>query len=176
MTGRRAPLANVPNAVNSPFRNVTSIAGKRTRAQAGEKDLAYGQPAAKRQVIEIPDDGDENIAPPRTRLIQSQDPEEKVFMKKTTSTQPTAFERKLASVREKRQDTQRQAEKPQKAGDEHNLETIRQWQKHYRRQFPHFVFYFESVPDDVRNKALRQIHQLGAVCLLAMRGRVGSRG
>ena len=44
-----------------------------------------------------------------------------------------------------------------------NLEIIRQWQKHYRRVFPQFVFYFESIPDDIRSRFAKQITSLGAV-------------
>ena len=58
----RRPLTDVPNAVNSPYRSTTaSNNAKRTRAQAG--DAFYGQPPAKKQIIEIPDDDDENVDP-----------------------------------------------------------------------------------------------------------------
>lgn len=43
-------------------------------------------------------------------------------------------------------------------------ETLRQWQRYYRKAFPTFVFYFESIPGDVRQKCVRQIMGLGAVC------------
>jgi len=47
-----------------------------------------------------------------------------------------------------------------------NLETIRQWQKHYRKVFPEYTFYFESIPEDLKGRFSRQIASLGAVCLI----------
>jgi regulatory subunit for Cdc7p protein kinase len=76
-------------------------------------------------------------------------------LKKPGNAPPTAFERKLAAARKPAS-----AHKP--TAD--SLESIRQWQRHYRKAFPQFVFYFESVPDDVRTKVSRQIQYLGAVC------------
>jgi regulatory subunit for Cdc7p protein kinase len=164
MASRRAPLANVPNAINSPFRTVAAVGGKRTRTQAGEQRDVYGQPPSKKHIIETQDDDDENVDPRRRSGVPAvpQDNLDDPFAKRTHSTQPTALEKKLASVREKKPSTAPQrVERPQKQ-DGSNLESIRQWQKHYRRQFPQFVFYFESVADDVRAKAMRSIQHLGA--------------
>jgi regulatory subunit for Cdc7p protein kinase len=159
----------MPNAVNSPFRTTQSVAGKRTRAQLGEN--VYGQPPAKKQLLDANGEGGENIDPlKRTATVISNEKLDEPFLSKRTSTAPpTAFERKLASVREKKPAQQpQQPQQLQRAdrsqalkGD--NLENVRQWQRHYRRQFPQFVFYFDSVPDDVRQKAIRQVRSLGAV-------------
>jgi regulatory subunit for Cdc7p protein kinase len=169
MASRRAPLATMPNAVNSPFRTTQSVAGKRTRAQLGEN--VYGQPPAKKQLLDANGEGGENVDPlKRTATVISNEKLDEPFLSKRTSTAPpTAFERKLASVREKKPAQQpQQPQQLQRAdrsqalkGD--NLENVRQWQRHYRRQFPQFVFYFDSVPDDVRQKAIRQVRSLGAV-------------
>jgi regulatory subunit for Cdc7p protein kinase len=169
MASRRAPLATMPNAVNSPFRTTQSVAGKRTRAQLGEN--VYGQPPAKKQLLDANGEGGENIDPlKRTATVISNEKLDEPFLSKRTSTAPpTAFERKLASVREKKpaqqplqpQQLQRADRSQALKGD--NLENVRQWQRHYRRQFPQFVFYFDSVPDDVRQKAIRQVRSLGAV-------------
>jgi hypothetical protein len=43
------------------------------------------------------------------------------------------------------------------------LESVRQWQRHYRKVFPQFVFYFESVSNDLRDTFARQVRCLGAV-------------
>lgn len=69
------------------------------------------------------------------------------------------LDRKLQDVRDK---TRRAIE--ERWADE-KLENVRQWQKHYRKAFPQFVFYFESVPNDVRAKCLKQAIALGAVSL-----------
>lgn len=165
MASRRVPLTDIPNAVNSPFRNPNAVNGKRTRAQAG--DAVYGQPPAKKHIVEAQHDEDGENVDPRVRTgvaITTQAKLDEPFTRRPTNTQPSAFTKKLASVRERKPSTQPQqrAEKPQKATDRDNLESIRQWQRHYRRQFPTFVLYFESVPEDVHNKAAHQIKSLGA--------------
>jgi hypothetical protein len=169
MTSRRAPLATVPNAVNSPFRGSQPLAGKRTRAPLGEN--VYGQPPAKKQLLETNAADGENVDPLRRTAptVISHDKLDEPFSTKRVSTAPpTAFEKKLASVREKKPAPQSQlqqtrVDRPQVVkGD--NLENVRQWQRHYRRQFPQFVFYFDNVPDEVRLKAIRQVRSLGAVC------------
>jgi len=170
MASRRAPLATMPNAVNSPFRTSQAVAGKRTRAQLGEN--AYGQPPAKKQLLEGNNEGGENVDPLKrtgATVISNEKLDEPFSTKRTSTAPPTAFERKLASVREKKpaqqslqpQQLQRADRSQTIKGD--NLENVRQWQRHYRRQFPQFVFYFDSVPDDVRQKAIRQVRSLGAV-------------
>lgn len=107
----------------------------------------------------------ENAAP-RTLTRQSlalQEAESKLFMRKNNTNAPlTAFEKKLVAARDKKPTAATKLDaRAQKQGD--NLETIRQWQKHYRKAFPQYVFYFESVPEDVRSRVSRQIQHLGAV-------------
>lgn len=70
----------------------------------------------------------------------------------------TSLEQKLIAAREKKH----QAEMEEKAINE-SIENVRQWQKHYRKVFPNFVFYFESIPEDVRGKCSKHIMSLGAV-------------
>jgi len=164
MATRRAPLANVPNAVNSPFRNVAATSGKRTRGQVG--DAVYGQPPSKKQIIEIKGEDEENVDPRRRNgvAVSTADKLDEPFSKRSNG-QPTAFERKLAAAREKKQPAPQQPtqskDKSAKVSAE-NLESIRQWQRHYRRQFPNFVIYFDNVPDDARKLTVRQIQALGA--------------
>jgi len=168
MASRRAPLATVPNAVNSPFRGTQPLAGKRTRAPLGEN--VYGQPPTKKQILETNTVDGENVDPHRrtgATVISHDKLDEPFSTKRTNNAPPTAFERKLASVREKKptsqsQQQQSRVDRPQAAkGD--NLENVRQWQRHYRRQFPQFVFYFDSVPDEVKLRAIKQVRSLGAV-------------
>jgi regulatory subunit for Cdc7p protein kinase len=80
---------------------------------------------------------------------------------------PTAFQKKLEAAVRDVKGVPKPSEKSQRAVSE-NLETIRQWQKHYRKMFPSFVFYFESIPDDVKGKVYRQVGTLGAVCILVV--------
>lgn len=162
MASRRVPLANNPNAANSPFRGQAPVSGKRTRAQANDhREYNNGQPPLKRQMLDL--DHDEN-ANPRTLTRQSfaqQEAEGRVFLRKPANAPQTALEKKLHAAREKKPPPQKPVEKPQKSAD--SLENIRQWQRHYRKAFPQYTFYFDRVPEDVRTKVSRQVQYLGAV-------------
>ena len=171
MSSRRVPLGNVPNAANSPFRSVAAATSKRSRDQVeAQEDLHYDlQPRAKRQALE---DGRTHLRiSPRKQTLQSA--EGRVFGKRPVLAQPTPFERKLlASAKENKaaqrveqqidQRIQQRVERQGKASHE-ALEDIRQWQRHYKRSFPTFVFYFESLPEEIRVKCSKWIRSLGAV-------------
>ncbi|KAL1986599.1 hypothetical protein VTN96DRAFT_6177 [Rasamsonia emersonii] len=158
MSTRRPPLASVPNATNSPHRG-SNTASKRPRT-GSQLDLAYGQPPPKKQLV----DRDEVVtrSPTKSRTtIPSQSAEAKVFSRRSNNGQPTAFEKKLVAARDKERQTQSKGSRYEKASAE-TLDTIRQWQKHYRKAFPSFVFYFDSIPADVRSRCTREILALGA--------------
>ncbi|KAH7135493.1 Dfp1/Him1, central region-domain-containing protein [Dendryphion nanum] len=147
MNSRRVPLANLQNATNSPLRAPAPVAGeKRQRSHASEqRDMPYGQPRpSKRQLIEV-DDAD-------ARRVGG--------LVRRSGAPATAFQKKLEAARETKV-VAKPVERPQNSTQQ-NLETIRQWQKHYRKMFPTFVFYFESVPEDIRSKMWRQAQVLGA--------------
>lgn len=160
MTNRRVPLGDVPNAVNSPFRAVAAAASKRSRAQLeAQEDISYDhQPGAKRQAVE-----DVRLIQRSTHQKQAlQSLEGRIFNRRPTNAQPTAFERKLLAARE---DVSKQrVDRKDKVSNEQRGD-IRQWQKHYKKLFPSFVFYFESVPEDVRIYCSKYIKLLGAVSL-----------
>ncbi|KAF1956878.1 hypothetical protein CC80DRAFT_411741 [Byssothecium circinans] len=148
MATRRVPLANLQNATNSPLR-ASQVGGKRQRSAASEqRDLPYGPPPPKKHIIEV-DDAESR----RSGLVRR------------SGAPTTALTRKLQEARGEpkavpKQAVPKQAEKAPKAAGE--LESIRQWQRHYRRLFPTFVFYFESIPEDVKYRICRQAHSLGA--------------
>jgi len=125
----------------------TTAATKRSRSHASDqRELTYGQPPpAKKQIIEVED----------------QEARRNALLRKAGYNAPTSFQKKLEALRESKP-VQKTPERNQRVTSE-NLESIRQWQKHYRKAFPQFVFYFESIPDDVRVKASRQVQSLGAV-------------
>ena len=156
MANRRVPLANVPNAANSPFRAVAAAASKRSRPYNTAADEGLGeQPPAKRQVLEF---GQSTL---QTPLRRAKD-EERIFNKRTEKPHLTAFDRKLLAAK----DTQAEVKvtkQDKTVTDDH--ETLRQWQKHYRKAFPAFVFYFESLPEDMRRQCSKRINGLGAVRL-----------
>lgn len=84
-----------------------------------------------------------------------------MFTRKSNVVQPNTFTRRLEALGAKPiQQSNTVAEL--KAAEE-NLDTIRQWQRHYRRVFPKFVFYFESISEDSRVKFSKQVTALGAV-------------
>jgi regulatory subunit for Cdc7p protein kinase len=144
MASRRVPLANNPNAANSPYR--PSTAGiKRARADTDQKDGGFpSQPPSKRAALDLEEAPSRRNPPPR---------------------RPTTSQNSLQSRLEAARDSKPQrstSEKPQKLIGE-NLETIRQWQRHYRGVFPKYVFYFESVPEEQRKSCSKQIQTLGAV-------------
>jgi len=145
MTSRRQALADIPNAINSPNRGFATLGTKRARSHAADqRELAYGQPPpAKKQFLQT----DEHEAR-RNALLQ-----------KTGNQPPTALQRKLEAVRDGRQPV-KPAEKRQIQA---NLEDIRQWQRHYRKVFPQIVFYFDNVPEEIREKIKRQVKNLGSV-------------
>lgn len=157
MTGRRVPLSSNPNAVNSPYRAVTTAAAKqkRSHATAQREDSYGGQPPAKKQMLDS-----QARTPPRHQSTQAS-AEGRVFTRRPNASQPTVFERNCvaASQRPTQQAAPRKVEKPSDEG----LESIRQWQRHIRRTFPRFVFYFESVSEDSRLKCTKQVTALGAV-------------
>ncbi|SLM34057.1 Zinc finger, DBF-type [Lasallia pustulata] len=157
MSNRRVPLANIHNAANSPFRAVAAAASKRSRSQnTTHEDLGCDEPRpAKKQIIEVAHSAVRT--PPRRQIPQHA--EGRVFNKRPANSQITAFEKKLLAAKERQ--TQQKPARQEKALNE-NLESIRQWQRHYRRVFPQFVFYFESVPDDVRLRCSKQVLALGA--------------
>ena len=163
MTSRRVPLSNVPNAANSPFRAVAAVASKRSRDQLeAQEDLSYDyHPHPKRQALE---EARTNLrVSPRKQALQSA--EGRLFNRRTANAPPTAFERKLLAARGER--SQQRVERQEKASNE-AMDTVRQWQKHYKKSFPGFVFYFESVPEDVRLRCSRWVRSLGAVSSLPM--------
>ena len=97
--------------------------------------------------------------PPRNQTTHVQ-AEGRVFTRRPTS-QPSAFEKKcVIAARENR--AQQAVVKDEKISED-NLETVRQWQKHYRKAFPFFVFYFESVPEEIHHKLSKQVAALNSV-------------
>lgn len=159
MSSRRAPLLEKTGAANSPYRSAAHAATKPKRSHyATQREESYGQPPpAKRQMLEHG-----LRTPPRLQQQLNASAEERVFSRKSTASQPTAFERKcLTTVRERASQQQQITRGSQVQGD--NSETLENWQKHQRKSFPRFVFYFESVAEEARLKFSKQVTSLGAV-------------
>lgn len=168
MSTRRPPLANVPNATNSPHRPQGLVPAKRSRTTGAQIEIPYGQPPPKKHLVD-PSEQQDGRSP--TRLARATvgggggggaAADSRLFARRPTHSQPTAFEKKLVAARDRERQSQPRGTRLEKNSTE-TLDSIRQWQRHYRKAFPQFVFYFDSIPGDVRNKCSRQVVALGAV-------------
>lgn len=160
MASKRVPLANNPQAINSPLR-LTVGGAKRTRDQLGDlKSYNEDQPPPKKkQVLETAQHGLQ-----RTKAIPTNTGDARIFDTKVLNGAVSSFQKRLVASRDNRDSRTRVVEKElvekAKATDK---DVVKTWQKHYRKVFPTFVFYFESLPDEARHKSLRAIAHLGAV-------------
>ncbi|PUU84133.1 Dfp1/Him1, central region-domain-containing protein [Tuber borchii] len=147
---RRAPLTTLPNAVNSPYHSVTAAAAKRQRTQ---RDLSYAQSAAtKDQIAEITarasaraSNTESRIAPIRKRALG----------RSTAGGDPPTFNG-VSHAQAQRRGAGRGTEQ------NNNIDSVRAWQRHYKKVFPEYVFYFENIPEDVAQKCQKQLSHLGA--------------
>lgn len=143
---RRAPLSSNPNVANSPIRNSSALAAalskqrQQKRAYASvQREEPYGQPPpAKKQML---NDGTEKPARSPVRQV------------KVVRRDPTRLHKDDKPSQDQNTKSQRDEEKAR----------VRQWKEAQRRNFPGFVFYFESVPNDQRSKIVKQLAHWGAV-------------
>lgn len=136
-SARRVPLSSNPNAANSPLRAAAPKA-KRSYATV-QREEQYGQPPPlKKQMLE-------NGAP-RTSRSPTQSRTRPALQ--TTRLKPKAPSTADSTHHQKPQDKDRD---------------LVSWQKQYRARFPRMVFYFDSVPDDIRARLVKPIVYLGAV-------------
>ena len=163
MSTVRVPLANNPNAVNSPRR--AAVASKRGRVQCDD-DVS---PPKKRQ----------NLGSfRRAQKISINEPEGKVFTERRNNAPQNAFQRQLLKAREARETLTTQAVVEANNNDSAvgpSKEQIQNWRRHYRRVFPQFVFYFDGLPAEVALKTKRILHGLGAVRSRFVRAHLSSR-
>ena len=148
--GRRAPLANIPNATNSPHRILTS-GSKRTRTQANIS-LQENEHPHKRLAV------DKAGAGPTTPIRYSA--EGRVFERGTGTTGSNAFQKRLVAARDRTGLRVTKNVEPEQPKDE----ALRRWQEHYRKAFPSFSFYFDAVNDADRGYFAKDVLALGAVC------------
>ena len=151
MAVRRAPLSNLPNAPNSPFRPTAGI--KRSRSPRAGSEIPYGQPPpAKKCIVEVEQ--------PRT----------------PSKRRSTQLEGRQGLRGLDNGDFSRNGQKPQEIKDklinrvttkqvkeEVSLENLQQWIRHYKRAFPEYVFYFESIPEEQQRIFSKAIISLGSV-------------
>lgn len=135
MATRRIVLAENPNLGNSPYprRSITPVKRTRSYSNAGENT-----PPSKRQIV------DNKIAP-------------KTPIRKAA---PSKIEKKGQG---ENKITGRTIKQDRGEADTQSLETVLQWQRHYRKMFPSYVFYFENIPEEAYRRCVRGIESLGAV-------------
>lgn len=153
---RRQPLMSIPNATNSPHRNLNNSSSKRTRAIANVSQQE-NEPPSKRQALEKSTREPAPITPRRNHDITGG----QVF-ERGDGDRCNTFQKKLVAARDR-------SAAPAKSARSNNanakdVESVRQWQKHYKKLFPNFRFYFDAVPDDSRVRLMRQAAHFGAVC------------
>lgn len=152
MSSRRVPLSLHPNGTNSPLRNhptsAASVLNKyrqQKRAYASlQREEPYGQPPpAKKQLLN--NGSKEPVrSPPAVRQVKIARPNpNRVFKDERPS----------------------QAAGSKATQQEDEAARMRRWKEATRQNFPDYVFYFESVPDEKRAKVVKQITQLGGVSL-----------
>ena len=156
MSSKRMPLADNPNAANSPYRLAPPT--KRPRPNVSEqRDVENAlSPPKKKQVVET------SNGTRRAQHISFDDREGKVFLGRPENVPLNAFHKRLAAARDTKQVLPKPLQRLEKLDAE--AEKIKQWRKHYRHAFPTFVFYFDSLPQDVCVRSSRQVSALGAVC------------
>jgi len=150
---RRAPLTTLPNAVNSPYHSVTAAAAKRQRTQ---RDLSYPQLSAttKDQIAETT-----TRAPARASNTESRiAPIRKRALGRSAAGGDPPTINGVSHAQAQRRGAGRGTE-------QNNIDSVRAWQRHYKKVFPEYVFYFENIPEDVAQKCQKQLSHLGAVCL-----------
>lgn len=152
---RRQPLMSIPNATNSPHRNhITNSGSKRSRAAASISQQE-NEPPTKRQALEKSAQNDAPVTP--RRHAQHNDAEGRLF-ERPARDPLNNFQKKLVAARDR--DGHSRTTRTTSAKD---VENVRQWQKHYRKLFPNFTFYFDSIPDDQKARFGKQVQLLGAV-------------
>ncbi|KAH0843581.1 hypothetical protein AYO21_11268 [Fonsecaea monophora] len=159
-SSRRVPLASIANATNSPHRPLTNSSSKRPRSIANVSQQENEHPH-KRLAI---DRAGREVYNPATPQKQSHLAltEGRVFERSHGESASTAFQRRLVASRDK--DRTAAGLRVTK-----NIETLskedsglKMWQRHYRKVFPSFRFYFDGFPEEVKSRFLRHITALGA--------------
>lgn len=157
---RRVPLASISNATNSPHRPLQNSGSKRPRSLANVSQQENEHPQKRLAVEKNARDSHAPATP--HRQTQPTMAEGRVFERGTGDSGSTAFQRRLVAAREKTAGLR----VTKHVDDPGKEETIRTWQRHYRKLFPSYRFYFDAVTEETRARFLRQITALGAVCSL----------
>lgn len=186
---RRAPLSNLPNAVNSttmPTPQTTTSMKRSRSASAIQRDVPFGQPPPKKQALEAPTTPTQPaLRTPIRRSNSTLEAAAKAAVPRRPSVRaarpglaacPPAFVDITGQQQQQQQLQQYQSQQVARRQSAHAIRAaeavgadaqgnsdVRAWQRHYRKAFPSYVFFFENIPADVLVKAQKQITSLGAV-------------
>ncbi|EGS19588.1 hsk1-interacting molecule 1-like protein [Thermochaetoides thermophila DSM 1495] len=155
-----------PNAANSPLRpSAAALPGaKKCRSHADMlREEAYPQPPpAKRQMI------DRGVASPsrsKTTMAAATSTTTSLSTAATTTASRADIHRSASRVTASTHGSQRASHASTHADyqpTQQDIEMLRQWHANTRAAFPKMVFYFESIPDDLRARLAKQVSSLGA--------------
>ncbi|KEY70740.1 hypothetical protein S7711_03236 [Stachybotrys chartarum IBT 7711] len=144
MASRRGPLTSNPNIANSPLRGASALGAlsKPKRSYANiQREESYGQaPPVKKQALES--------GLQRPVRSPSKIPRTQVSIQRP-ATRPATKERPSRTLVN--------AAPAPDVGVDKDV-----WKKHHRAKFPKMVFYFESIPDDIKAKLIKRVTHLGA--------------
>ncbi|RCI10318.1 hypothetical protein L249_8659 [Ophiocordyceps polyrhachis-furcata BCC 54312] len=144
MSTRRAPLANNPNAANSPLRGASTLPCYAKQKRAQREDAYVQPPPVKKQALE---NGSQRAIRSPGRPLP---PRAQVLVQRTSTSASRSANKDRIS-------------RAASAFSAHNADNEKEaWKKHYRAKFPKMVFYFESIPDDVRAKLTKRVTYFGA--------------
>lgn len=147
MASRRGPLTSNPNIANSPLRGASALGAlsKPKRSYANiQREEPYGQaPPVKKQALES---GLQRPVRSPSKIPRTQVSIQRAGARPATKERPS---RTLLNA----------APAPDVGVDKDV------WKKHHRAKFPKMVFYFESIPDDIKAKLIKRVTHLGAVWL-----------
>lgn len=157
MSSRRGPLTSNPNVANSPMRGLASaLHAKQKPSHASiQREDSYGQPPAKKQALESA------ASRPAAARSPSKIPRTHTLAQRGVPASTTASSTRTA-VKDRTSRSAATTSSRHAAAQEDSHKEV--WKKHYRAKFPKMVFYFESIPDDIRAKLTKRVTYLGAVC------------
>jgi regulatory subunit for Cdc7p protein kinase len=157
---RRPPLSNLPNAINSTYQ-MASTAKRPRPPSTTQRDVSFGQPPSKKQAVE-----NTSLRTPARRVYNTNDskaaPPKKVSSRlRPAATNPPAY----GEIQPARKPTTATRVVAAETAEQQS-ETVRAWQRHYRKAFPAYIFFFENISQDVLLRVQKQISNLGAVRIL----------
>ncbi|PHH73881.1 hypothetical protein CDD82_5225 [Ophiocordyceps australis] len=151
----RVPLANNPNAANSPLRGQSLLAyvkHKRPTAYNVCHDTDAKPPPAKRQAFQ---------GASHRRAISPAKHRSHLAAHRPSLASAASFAAHPAHSTARQLAHRERSRQPSVVRASHDIDN-EVWRQHYSAKFPKMVFYFDSIPDDTRAKLTKRIAYFGA--------------